>query len=807
MAEAIELNFPSDQKSGAKIDPIVENTVRKLSQAVLDKEDQTDNNPYSIENYYKGDSLGSDVLKNKYLAPWETHPYELWQRQAAAIAGVEKTKALKTTWEKKFYNILEDFKFTPGGRIMHGAGRDDITTTLNNCYVVAIKDDSIKSIYKTIEEEAFTYKYGGGCGHDLSVLRPSGAAIDSTGGESCGPVGFMNLFSENTNTIAQHGRRGANMQTLRVDHPDIEKFISIKSSDINMVKYSNISVLLTNEFMEAVEMDSSFELRWGGKKYKTIQALELWNEIIKNAHMAAEPGLLFWDTMKDYHNAEYCSPLVSTNPCAEQPLPDGGCCNLGSINLDRFVDQEGNFMIEDFQETIKIGTRFLDNVIDYNLDRHALPAQKENATNDRRIGLGILGLGDMLVRMNIKYDSDDALQTVDQIMQIFRDTAYETSAELGREKGSFPNFDWKGFSKSKFIKNLPKHLNAKISADGIRNSTVLTVPPTGSSAIISRVTSGIEPIFATSYTRRVKSNDGYGKKFSEYKVYHPIIKKLFDTDQNLPDYVVTAHDIDPDFRVEMQGVIQKYIDSSISSTVNLKEDTKVEDVSRVYMQAYKAGLKGITVYRESSREGILITEKPKTAPPAAAPAIENNPAAQVSKQPRVRPQTTSGSTRRIRTGEGTLYITINGDDNGLCEVFTTIGKAGGNAAAQSEAISRLISLALRSGIDPQAIVKQLKGISGPNPAWEDGRLILSTPDAIGKALDDYLKEFPQGQSGAAKNEDDKMHITMATMEEEFTEKITDFSSKNMNICPDCGENVKYESGCVTCFSCGFSKCD
>ena len=270
-----------------------------------------------------------------------------------ALDAREKVKKLarKSALAYKFKNkevlILEDFKFTPGGRIMHGAGREDITTTLNNCYVVGIKDDSINSIYRTIQEEARTYKFGGGCGHDLSVLRPSGDAINGTGGESCGPVGFMNLFSENTNTIAQHGRRGANMQTLRIDHPDIEKFISIKMNDINMVKYSNISVLLTHEFMHAVENDTDFDLKYEDKVYKTIKAKELWETIIDCAHSSAEPGLLFWDTMTDYHNAEYCSPLVSTNPCAEQPLPDGGCCNLGSINLERYVDDKGNFKIDD----------------------------------------------------------------------------------------------------------------------------------------------------------------------------------------------------------------------------------------------------------------------------------------------------------------------------------------------------------------------------------------------------------------------------------------------------------------------------
>ena len=816
MAEAIELNFPAGKKPTEEIKTIVEETVRELTKEVDQKDSSNDQKIYHIENYYEGDSLGADILKNKYLAPWESHPYELWERQAKALASVEKTKKLQETWEKKFYSILENFKFTPGGRIMHGAGREDITTTLNNCYVVGIEKDSINAIYKTIKEEGRTYKFGGGCGHDLSVLRPSGDAINGTGGESCGPVGFMNLFSENTNTIAQHGRRGANMQTLRIDHPDIEKFIAIKTDDINMVKYSNISVLLTHDFMEAVENNKEFDLKWGGTVYRTINAKELWGKIISHAHSSAEPGLLFWDTMTDYHNAEYCSPLVSTNPCAEQPLPDGGCCNLGALNLERFVDNDGNFMIDEFKDTVGIATRFLDNVIDYNLDRHALESQKQNAINDRRVGLGILGLGDMLVRMGIKYDSEDALQTVDQIMQIFRDTAYETSVDLAKEKEAFPHFDWTGLRKSKFIKNLPRHLKDKIRENGIRNSTVLTVAPTGSGGIVARVTSGIEPIFATSYKRRVKKNDGFGREFNEYKVFHPIIERLFGGDDDLPDYVVTAHNIDPYFRVKMQGVIQKYIDSSISSTVNLKAEVEEDTVADIYMTAYKAGLKGITVYREGSREGILITdeeEKKDTLEALAGAKKTSNVTDRTEKRPRIRPNTTIGSTRRIRTGEGTLYITINEDENGLCEVFTTIGKAGGNAAAQSEAISRLISLSLRSGVDPNAIIKQLKGISGPNPTWEDGRLILSTPDAIGKSLDDYLNENPESRTNGVSDFEDednrKSPITMATTEEvtKHNKEVTDYTFKNISTCPDCGSSVMHEAGCVTCPGCGFSKCE
>ena len=809
----MKLDLTNPLKGQQEITPEILDTVLEIQNEANGKLDKdTVPEKYLLENYYFEDSLGANVLKNKYLAPWESNPWQIWQRQAQAMASVEKTQKSQKEWEKKFFAVLEDFKFVPGGRIMHGAGREDIRTTLNNCYVVAVREDSIKAIYDTIINEALTYKYGGGCGHDLSALRPAGDTIHGTGGESCGPTGFMNLFSENTNTIAQHGRRGANMQTLRIDHPDIEKFIEIKTGNVDMVKYSNISVLLTHDFMDAVDNDKEFDLTYNNKVYKTIKARTLWNRIIEHAHASAEPGLLFWDTMKDYHNAEYCSPLVSTNPCAEQPLPDGGCCNLGAVNLERFVDENGNFMIDEFKKTVAIGTRFLDNVIDYNINRHALENQKQNATNDRRVGLGILGLGDMLVRMSIKYDSEDALQTVDQIMKIFRDITYETSVELAQEKGSFPNFDWKGYSKSKFVKNLPKSIRDKISANGIRNSTLTTVAPTGSGAIVSRVTSGVEPIFATSYKRRVKKNDSYGRSFDEYKVIHPVINQLFGGDEDLPDYVVTSHNIDPYFRVKMQSVIQKYIDSSISSTVNLSEDITVDTIADIYMKAYKTGLKGITVYREGSREGILITDKPKEeAAPDKTQKIETVAAVEseatqtqtaVTKAPRSRPVLTSGATRRIRTGEGSLYITINEDENGLCEIFTTIGKAGGNAAAQSEAISRLISLALRSGIDPYAIVKQLKGISGPNPTWEDGKLILSTPDAIGKALDDYLKHRES-------NDPNEQHLqfTMASSRESNNKDVVDFTLKNLSTCPDCGSTLQHQSGCVTCRSCGFSKCD
>ena len=791
MAEAIEINFPTESDKNPKIDSEIKNQILGFNvKESMKKDEESCPEEYTIDNYYKEDELGRSVLEMKYLAPGEKNPWELWKRQAKALASVEKTPELQDKWEAAFFDALKNFKFVPGGRIMHGAGREDITTTLNNCYVVGIKDDSIKSIYDCVIQEAMTYKYGGGCGHDLSVLRPSGDEILGTGGNSCGPVGFMNLFSENTNTIAQHGRRGANMQTLRVDHPDIEKFIEIKTGDVDMVKYSNISVLLTDEFMDAVQSDSDFDLHWGGKKYSTVKAKDLWMKIIEHAHSSAEPGLLFWDTMTKYHNAEYCSPLVSTNPCAEQPLPDGGCCNLGALNLERFVDQDGNFDFDGFKETTAVGARFLDNVIDYNLDRHALEEQKQNAKNDRRVGLGILGLGDMLVKMGIKYDSDEALETIGKIMEIHRDTAYETSAELAKEKGQFPNFDWDGYSQSLFVQDLPKKLQNKIKKNGIRNCTLTTVAPTGSGAIVARVTSGVEPIFATSYQRKVKKNDSLGKEFDTFTVYHPVVKEMFGTDENLPEYVVTAHNVDPYFRVKMQGVVQKYIDSSISSTVNLAEETTVDTVADIYMTAYKADLKGITVYREGSREGILITDDKSSENEG-----QNSETAEM-KTARNRPSITEGKTRRMRTGDGTLYVTVNEDENGLCEVFTAIGKAGGTVAAQTEAISRLISLALRSGIDPNSIINQLKGISGPNPTWEDGQLILSTPDAIGRALETFV-------NGDSPSQEKKSQFEIA--EEKSSRGKAGQYGQDCNECD--GSGIVNEGGCLVCKDCGWSKCE
>lgn len=746
-------------------------------------------------DYYGDNDLAADVLRAKYLAPNEKGPMHLWDRIARALASVEQDKEY---WYNKFLELLFDFKFVPGGRVMHGAGREDARRrpTLSNCYVIPIEEDSLEGIYRCITESAMVYRTGGGVGTDLSILRPEGASVNATIDHSPGATAFMNLFSESTNTVSQAGRRGALMLTLRVDHPDIEKFIIIKNDARRIkVQHANISVLITHEFMNAVMNDTDFELRWNGKAYRKVKAKELWYKIIKNAHASAEPGIIFWDTMKDYHNVEYANPLTSTNPCGEQPLASYTACNLGNINLCKFVDESGKFNYDDLAECTRIATRFMDNIIDYNMENHALDKIRRAVASDRRIGLGITGLADALVMMKIKYDTQDALDETEKMMRVIRDESYRTSIQIAREKGAFPLFNWEGYSKSKFVQTLPEDIRNDIKKSGIRNSTVITVPPVGTGSIVAQTSSGIEPIFCTSYRRRVKNHDG--DTFSEYKVYHPLVKKMFGDDENLPDYVVTAHDIDPYFRVKMQGVIQKFVDSSISSTVNLSEDVSVETVADIYMTAYKAGLKGITVYREGSREGILQTEefarKKEASQGTAPPRI---------KAPRQRPHITVGVTERVKTGEGNLYVTINEDENGLCEVFTTIGKAGGNAAAQSEAISRLISLTLRSGVGPHEIVKQLKGISGPMPVWDgNGGQILSTPDAIGKVLERYLNNREQHNRFR-----EPATATKPTTAEPKMNKPAHDGPRSMTACPECGTNVEHVSGCVVCYNCGWSKC-
>jgi ribonucleoside-diphosphate reductase alpha chain len=558
--------------------------------------------------------------------------------------------------------------------------------------------------------------------------------------------------------------------------------------------------------MKAVEEDSDFILRWqyhdpisnrnGEKIERKIKAKDLWDKIIKSAYDSAEPGLIFWDSMKDYHNVEYANPLSSTNPCGEQPLAKYTACNLGNINLSSFIDKEGNFDYKELAEVTSIATRFMDNVIEYNDSNHALEKIRKSVSSDRRTGLGITGLGDALVKMKIKYDSEKGIGTTEKIMEVIRNNAYKTSIELAKERGVFPLFSWEGYSKSKFIQSLPEEIQNEIKKYGIRNGTVLTVAPVGTGSIVAQTSSGIEPIFATSYRRKVKQNEKKGET-KEYKAVHPLIRELFGDDINLPEYVITAHQIDPYFRVKMQGTIQKYVDSSISSTINLPNDITIDTVAKIYLAAYKEGLKGITIYREGSREGVLETEEHskkenlenKVSNLFLNGEFDNLVRTRISSE---RPGVI-GTTEKIKTHHGNIFVTVNKrEDNGSpYEVFAELGKNGAVVKSYSEALGRVISLSLQAGIPSDLIIEQIEGIT--DEVFFDGSRktkVHSGPDGIAQIMKEYFLGKKKNNNGIKKEN---------LSEEDKVKKITE-------PCPTCNEQLIREQSCVKCSSCDYSAC-
>ncbi len=667
-------------------------------------EEQKQDRYNKILDYYNGDELASQVLIDKYLMDNENHPSDMWKRLASAAANIEREYGEQTAnsidsrvkhWYNEFYNLLDDWKFIPGGRINYALGRDEKVTAMN-CYVIPIREtidwerwyidtdekfelidysnafddsvlnkykipaDSLEGIYTWLKESAVVFRSTGGVGTSLDVLRPEGMPVKNSGGFSPGPCSFMNLMSESTHTVHQKLRRGALMLTMSVQNPSILSFINVKkilgkidyvneedkknrNNLYKLVEHANISVMITDEFMKAVENDTDFVQKWpidsdNPKIIKIVKARDIWDELIRNAHEHAEPGILLIDNHRRNDALWYCNPAISVNPCGEQFLGAFSACDLGHMNLSKYVYITGinvagiekhKFNFDSFFKDVKIAVRFLDNVIDWNKGKHALPQQEETVLNERRIGLGITGLADCLIRLEIKYDSEEALKFTEEVMKTFRNSAYETSVELAKEKKSFLLFNFEKWSKSEFVQRwiedhstncgIESNIVATLKEFGIRNSFLTTVAPVGTGSIICRngceeknnmtvgVSSGIEPLFAKSYARRVRQADG--ETFKEFKTYPGVIKELFEDYSKLPDYVITSHDIDPFYRVKLQSVVQRYIDNSISSTVSLKNDIPVAIVDQIYRQAWKDGLKSITVYREGSREGVLISDE------------------------------------------------------------------------------------------------------------------------------------------------------------------------------------------------------
>ena len=734
------------------------------------------------------------VLKRRYLAKDENGevretPEEMFRRVAKAVASAEKLFNPKISdkellmVEEAFYHLMASLDFLPNSPTLMNAGRE--LGQLSACFVLPI-EDSMEGIFDAIKYTALIHKSGGGTGFSFSRLRPKDSVVRSTAGTASGPVSFMSVFNAATETVKQGGtRRGANMAILRVDHPDIEEFIDCKKGEHALNNF-NISVAVTDEFMDAVKNQLKFELRdpRTGQVVREVVARQLFDKIAENAWSNGEPGIVFLDQVNRSNPTPKLGAIESTNPCGEQPLLPFESCNLGSINLDHMIE-DGQINWGRLENLVKLCVRFLDNVIEVN--KYPLPQIREVTLSNRKIGLGVMGFADLLFQLEIPYNSAEGIKLGEELMRFVQRAAQAASEELARWRGPFPNFE-----KSIYEKPL-------------RNATITTIAPTGTLSMIADCSGGIEPAFSLVYVKRVMDgqellyvNRHFEQALQKAGIHSDkLIEKIAECKsleevQEVPEQLrrifVTSHEIAPEWHVRMQAAFQKYTDNAVSKTINFPRNATAADVKQAYMLAYDLGCKGLTVYRDGSRSEQVMHKGKQAA--KDEPASGTRPVL----SPRKRPAVTYGMTERVNTGDGAIYITINEDELGLCEIFTSIGKAGGNLAAQSEAISRLISLCLRSGIDPKDIIKHLKGISGPNPVWENGTLITSAPDAIAKAMERYIQRREA-------NENPTQKTSGATAVKKDT-GLTEIPDQ----CPDCGGPIAHEDGCLVCRSCGFTRC-
>lgn len=751
--------------------------------------------------------------------PLEQHPEQMWWRVANGIAHQEKTPELRKIWARKFYEAMEDFKFVPAGRILSGAGTG-FEVTFFNCYVIPSPKDSRGGIMENITHTVEIQARGGGVGINLSSLRPNGARVRKVNGKSSGPVSWAALYSAANHDVIQQGgsRRGALMLMLHDWHPDIIEFIHVKE-DLTKIPGANLSMCVSDKFMEAVEnggdwttkfpdiTDPQYDQLWDGDlekwqalgkrvvEYGTYKAKDVWDQICTAAWGSAEPGLHFLERSNKWSNTWYFEKLLSTNPCGEQPLGGWAVCNLGAMNLAAFV-KEGRFDYELLDQTVRTAMRFMDNVVDANY--YFYKENEEKAKEIRRTGIGTMGLGDALIKMKIRYGSDESLAVMEKIYQIIRNGAYETSSDLAKEKGSFPKFDAKKYLQGYFIQTLPDYIREKIAAFGIRNAVILTQAPTGTTSIVSGVSSGIEPIYDFAFIRK--------DRMGTHTVYHPLFKAWKDEhpDEEVPGYFVTANDLTPEEHVRVQAVVQKYTDASISKTVNAPNSHSVDDVERLYMQAYKLGCKGVTYFRDGSRMGALAHIEEKNDE-----ETKREETAFVS-----RPMILRGRTYRMQTPLGEAFVTINRDEkNQPFEVFVTIGKGGMHTMADAEAIGRLVSLTLRLARSAgkvsakevaRKIVSQLRGIGGASHVGFGKDRVMSLADAIAKTLsEDLAVSEKEGSEQVPLN----LPENAGEDDQDKAEQLKLSVSKQGDLCPECGAaSFVMEEGCQKCYSCGYSKC-
>lgn len=768
----------------------------------------SDNSIKVIEKrYLKRDDKGNVIEK----------PSDLFRRVAENISSAEvkfSSSIEAKEFEEEFYRMMTSLEFLPNSPTLMNAGRE--LQQLSACFVLPV-DDSLENIFETVKETAMIHKSGGGTGFSFSHLRPKDDIVLTTKGVSSGPVSFMSVFDAATEAVKQGGtRRGANMGILRIDHPDILDFITCKR-DNSKINNFNISVAVIDDFMEAVEEGGMYDLvnPRTKKKMKQLNAREVFDLITEMAWKNGDPGIIYIDRMNASNPTPLIGDIEATNPCGEQPLLPYESCNLGSINLAKMVKAGTNGAHEinwdKFRHTINLATRFLDDVIEMN--KYPLKKIEEMTRSNRKIGLGIMGFADMLIQLGIPYNSKKAIVIAEKVMHFLQDESKKASAKLALERGEFANFKGSIYD----VPNAPK----------LRNATTTTLAPTGTISIIASCSSGIEPLFAISYVRRVMDNTEmvevnplfkkvakdrgfYSEELMKKIAEHGGLADIEEVPADVKRVFVTAHDINSDWHIRMQAAFQKYTDNAVSKTINLPSDASIEDVKNAYLLAYKEGCKGITIYRDKSRELQVLNIEGKK---------EEEKKANTGIVPRERPIETLGKTMRVGTGCGNLYVTINKDNFGLCEVFAKMGKSGGCAASQSEAISRLISLCLRCGIDNEAILKQVKGIRCPSPLWVNGGMILSCPDAIAKTIERYM----ENGNGHHVEEDDvadidpviadvaikKAPVTVATATATKTISFVEEHEIRTDMCPECpecGSMVEFSEGCIVCKSCGYSKC-
>jgi ribonucleoside-diphosphate reductase alpha chain len=767
--------------------PVSSSEIREMVKEILTADEFS---PQARSQVISGIKLSGNalrVLERRYLAKdgegivIET-PQALFRRVARHIASAELTynpQADVSFYEEAFYQLMEDLEFLPNSPTLMNAGHE--LGQLSACFVLPI-EDSMESIFDAVKYTALIHKSGGGTGFSFSRLRPERDRVGSTGGVASGPVSFMRVFDTTTDVIKQGGmRRGANMAILNVEHPDILRFIESKDNSDALTNF-NLSVAVTDEFMKAVEEGTDYSLVSPRTRevVDKLNAREVFNRIVDMAWCTGDPGVVFIDEINRHNPTPQLGKIESTNPCGEQPLLPYESCNLGSINLSKMVtDKDGQPCIDydRLSKTIKFAVRFLDNVIEVN--QFPLPEIERMTRTTRKIGLGVMGFADMLIQLGIPYDSEHGLAAAEEIANFISKEADGASTELAKERGVFPAFQGSAYD----------------TPDGprFRNASRTTIAPTGSLSIIANCSSGIEPLFALSYVRHIlegeefiEVNPYFEEAAKKGGLYSPQLMKQLAEGKRLKDIeevpqeikrlFVTAHDISPEWHVKMQAVFQRFTDSAVSKTVNFPHDATAEDVAKVYMLAYQEQLKGITIYRDRSRQSQVLT------------VGEGLKKTEARLSPRKRPKVTRGVTERVNTGCGYIYVTVNFDQQGISEVFSTLGKAGGCAAAQLEAISRLTSVALRSGLDIDSIVKHLRGIRCPSIAWEQGHAILSCADAIAAVLEKYVKK--EETTGNSK------------MLSSNPELVKSWAGQ----CPDCGGPLIHQEGCNICLACGFTKC-